>query len=97
MSLALAGARGVEQIARRWAAQKGVRVVLARPAFARRGRAAPFRANDQLLALEPVCVLALPRSLASTAGDAAFGLALSLLQEAARRGVRTLSLRPKPA
>src|SRR5262249_38074475 len=47
MSLALTGAKGGERIAKRWAQQKGVRLVLARPDFARFQRAAPFRANDQ--------------------------------------------------
>jgi len=63
MSLALTGAKGGERLAKRWAQQKGVRLVLAKPDFERFGRAAPFRANDQLMTLRPVCVLVLPDSL----------------------------------
>ena len=90
MSLAITGAPGGEALARRWAQQKGVRLVLARPDFGRHGRAAPFRANDDLMALEPVCVLTLAASLERSAAAAArpFGPALSLAQQAQAQGVR---------
>ncbi|MBI1198526.1 MAG: DUF2493 domain-containing protein [Phenylobacterium sp.] len=97
MSLALTGAKGGERLARRWAQQKGVRLVLARPDFERFGRAAPFRANDQLMALEPVCVLVLPESLgpAAEAGAPPFGPAMNLAEQARRRGVRCVRIAPK--
>jgi hypothetical protein len=89
MALALTGAPGGERIAKRWAAQKRVTLVLARPDFDRDGRAAPFRANDALMRLEPVCVLTLARSLeAPDAPARLFGPALNLAQLARARGVR---------
>ena len=97
MSLALTGAKGGERLAKRWAQQKGVRLVLARPDFERFGRAAPFRANDQLMALQPVCVLVLPESLgrAAEAGAPPFGPAMNLAEQAQRRGVRCVRIAPK--
>jgi hypothetical protein len=94
MSLALTGAPGAEQIAKRWAAQKRVRLVLARPDFERHGRAAPFRANDALMALQPVCVLALAISLhqGEVAGKP-FGPVLNLVQTAQAAGVRCVRIR----
>ncbi|TAJ71804.1 MAG: DUF2493 domain-containing protein [Phenylobacterium sp.] len=99
MSLALTGAKGGERLAKRWAQQKGVRLVLARPDFERFGRAAPFRANDQLMALQPVCVLVLPESLgrAAEAGAPPFGPAMNLAEQARRRGVRCVRIGPKAA
>jgi hypothetical protein len=99
MTLALTGARGGERLAKRWAQQKGVRLVLARPDFARFGRAAPFRANDQLMALSPVCVLVLPESLgpAAAAGAPPFGPVLNLLDQARRQGVRCVRITARPA
>jgi hypothetical protein len=94
MSLALTGAPGAEQIARRWSAQKKVRLVLARPDFKRHGRSAPFRANDLLLELEPVCVLTLARSLD---GDAKpFGPVLNLQAQAQGRALRCVPIGRKP-
>ena len=94
MSLALTGAKGGERLAKRWAQQNRVRLVLARPDFERFGRAAPFRANDQLMALRPVCVLVLPESLgpASAAGAAPFGPALNLAEQARTQGVRCVRI-----
>jgi hypothetical protein len=94
MSLALTDAKGGERLAKRWAQQKGVRLVLAKPDFARFGRAAPFRANDQMLALGPVCVLVLPESLgrAADAGAPPFGPAMNLADEARRRGLRCVRI-----
>lgn len=99
MSLALTGAPGGERLAKRWAQQKGVRLVLARPDFARFGRAAPFRANDQLMALQPVCVLVLPETLgpASAAAAPPFGPALNLAEQARRRDVPCVRIGPKSA
>jgi hypothetical protein len=94
MSLALTDAKGGERLAKRWAQQKGVRLILAKPDFGRFGRAAPFRANDQMLALNPVCVLVLPESLgaAAAAGAPPFGPALNLADEARRRGLRCVRI-----
>jgi len=98
MSLAITGAPGGERLAQRWAAQKQVRLVLARPDFARDGRAAPFRANDLLMALQPVCVLALSCSLDRPDLDPKpFGPVLNLIDQAQRAGVRCVRLRAKAA
>lgn len=98
MSLALTGAKGGERLAKRWAQQKRVRLVLAKADFARFGRSAPFRANDQLMALRPVCVLVLPESLgaAAQAGAPGFGPALNLAEQARRQGVRCLRIAARP-
>lgn len=94
MALATTGAPGAERFAKTWARQKGVRLILARPDFDRHGRAAPFRANDELLALEPVCVLALSASLAAGGAEPRrpFGPALNLVQLAQERGVRCVRI-----
>jgi hypothetical protein len=90
MALATSGAKGAEKLAIKWARQKGVTVVLAKADFDRHGRAAPFRANDEMLELDPVCVLTLANSLdfdrALTFKP--FGPALNLAQKAAERGLR---------
>ena len=61
-------------------------------------RAAPFRANDQMLALRPVCVLVLPESLgrAAEAGAPPFGPAMNLAEEARRRGLRCVRIASRP-
>jgi hypothetical protein len=97
MALATTGAKGAEKLAIRWAQQKRVRLVLARADFDRHGKAAPFRANDELMALEPVCCLTLALSLDEARAQAgrAFGPALNLGQLARDAGVRHVPLRPK--
>lgn len=97
MSLALTGAAGGERLAKRWAQQKRVPLVLARPDFTRHGRAAPFRANDTLLSLEPVCVLVLSRSLEAADGTTAFGPALNLAEIAHARGLRCVRIARRTA
>lgn len=98
MALATTGAKGAERLAIRWAQQKGVTVVLARADFDRHGKAAPFRANDELMALEPACCLTLAQSLdADRAADTRpFGPAMDLARQAAARGVQHLAIRPRP-
>jgi hypothetical protein len=98
MALATTGLKGAEKIAMRWAQQKRVTIVLAKADFNRHGRAAPFRANDEILALDPVHVLTLARSLDPAGSEAAtpFGPALNLAQEAAKRGVPHIALRARP-
>lgn len=99
MALATTGARGAERLAIRWAQQKGVTLVLARADFDRHGKAAPFRANDDLLALEPTCCLTLAQSLDAQRAAAGhpFGPALNLAQQAQARGVRHVAIRARAA
>lgn len=94
MALATTGAKGAEKLAIRWAAQKGVKLILARADFDAHGKAAPFRANDELIALEPVCCFTLGASLeASRSADGRpFGPALNLGQKADAAGIRRLPL-----
>ena len=97
MALATTGAKGGEKIAIKWAKQKAVTLVLAKADFDRNGRAAPFRANDELIALEPVCVLTLVNTLNSERGAALqpFGPALNLGQKAAEHGIRHLPVKAR--
>ncbi|HEX7758913.1 MAG TPA: DUF2493 domain-containing protein [Caulobacteraceae bacterium] len=90
MALATSGAKGGEKLAIKWASQKGVTLVLARADFDRNGRAAPFRANDEMLELDPVCVLTLANSLNAKRSEGLrdFGPALNLAQKAGERGIR---------
>jgi len=99
MALATTGAKGAERIAIRWAQQKGVTLVVARADFDRHGKAAPFRANDELMALEPTCCLTLAQSLdcSRAAGSHPFGPALNLAQQASSRGVQHLPIRARAA
>ncbi|HYG27134.1 MAG TPA: DUF2493 domain-containing protein [Caulobacteraceae bacterium] len=100
MALATTGAKGAEKIAIRWAAQKNVTLVKAQPDFERHGKAAPFRANDQMIELDPVCCITLAQSLDGGRGEATqpFGPALNLGQKADERGIRHIAVRlPKIA
>ena len=95
MVLATTGAKGAEKLAIRWARQKGVKLVLAKADFERHGKAAPFRANDELLALEPACCLTLSQSLDErrAGGSKPFGPALNLGQQATAQGLRHMAIR----
>lgn len=95
MALATTGAKGAEKLAIRWARQKGVKLVLAKADFERHGKAAPFRANDELLALQPTCCLTLSQSLDEQRADGSkpFGPALNLAQQAAAQGLRHMAIR----
>ena len=95
MALATTGAKGAEKLAIRWARQKGVKLVLAKADFDRHGKAAPFRANDELLALQPTCCLTLSQSLDEQRADGSkpFGPALNLAQQAAAQGLRHMAIR----
>lgn len=99
MALATTGAKGAEKLAIRWAQQKGATLVLARADFDRHGKAAPFRANDELMALEPVCCLTLAQSLDEPRASRShpFGPALNLAQQAQARGLRHVAIRAKAA
>jgi len=98
MALATTGAKGAEKLAIQWSKQKGVMLILARADFDAHGKAAPFRANDDLIALEPTCCLTLARSLdeARAADGRPFGPALNLGQKAMEQGVRHLAVRSRP-
>lgn len=97
MALATSGAKGAEKLAIKWARQKGVTLVLAKADFDRHGRAAPFRANDEMLDLDPVCVLTLANSInRDRAADLKpFGPALNLAQKAGERGLRHLPVKAR--
>jgi YspA, cpYpsA-related SLOG family len=96
MALATTGAKGSEKLAIKWAQQKGVILVLARADFDTHGKAAPFRANDDLIALEPVCCLTLAQSLAGMQEDhRPFGPALNLGQKAMQNGVRHVPIKAR--
>ena len=97
MALATSGAKGGEKLAIKWAKQKGVTLVLAKADFDRNGRAAPFRANDEMLELDPVCVLTLANSINPSRGGSLqpFGPALNLAQKAAEKGIRHLPVKAR--
>jgi hypothetical protein len=97
MALATTGAKGGEKIAIRWANQKKVTLILAKADFDRNGRAAPFRANDELIELQPVCVLTLANTLNSErgAGMQPFGPALNLGQKAGEKGIRHVPVKAR--
>ena len=90
MKLATTGLKGAERIALSWAKQKNVDVILARTDFNRFGKAAPFRANDQMIELEPVCLLTLPNTLNTQRGAdlQPFGPAMNAGQKAEEKGYR---------
>ncbi len=97
MALATSGAKGAEKLAIKWANQKGVTLVLAKADFDRHGRAAPFRANDQMLELEPVCVITLAGTLNPQRGEGMqpFGPALNLGQKATEKGIRHVPIKTR--
>jgi hypothetical protein len=98
MALATTGAKGSEKLAIKWAQQKGVKLILARADFDRNGKAAPFRANDELIALEPEVCLTLVHSLAGVREDQRpFGPALNLGQKAMENGLRHVSIKARAA
>lgn len=95
MALATSGAPGAERLALRWAQQKKIRVVLARPDFDRHKGAAPFKANDQLLEFEPSLVLTLPTSLDTQREAKPSGVVLNLGQKAEEAGIRHVVIRAR--
>ena len=98
MALATTGAKGAEKLAIRWAQQKGVTLILARADFDTHGKAAPFRANDDLIALEPEVCLTLVQSVEEARGGGRpFGPALNLGQKAIETGLRHLPIRARAA
>ena len=98
MALATTGAKGSEKLAIRWAQQKGVKLILARAVFDSHGKAAPFRANDDLIALEPEVCLTLAQSVAGVREDQRpFGPALNFGQKAIEHGLRHVPIRARAA
>ncbi|ASD28441.1 DUF2493 domain-containing protein [Brevundimonas diminuta] len=98
MALATTGAKGSEKLAIKWAQQKGVKLILARADFDRNGKAAPFRANDELIALEPEVCLTLVHSLAGVReNQRPFGPALNLGQKAMENGLRHVPIKARAA
>ncbi|QFU32331.1 DUF2493 domain-containing protein [Brevundimonas sp. Bb-A] len=98
MALATTGAKGSEKLAIRWAQQKGVKLILARADFDAHGKAAPFRANDQLIALEPEICLTLVQSVDRARGEQRpFGPALNLGQKAMENGMRHMPIKARAA
>jgi hypothetical protein len=98
MALATTGAKGSEKLAIKWAQQKGVKLILARADFDTHGKAAPFRANDELIALEPEVCLTLVHSVDRAREDQRpFGPALNLGQKAMENGMRHVSIKARAA
>lgn len=95
MVLATTGASGAEKIAIRWANQKGVTLVLAPADFNVHRSAAPFKANDQLLSLNPALCITIPKSVTNTDDEQGFGPALNLGQKARTEGVKHLVVTAK--
>ena len=97
MALATTGAPGAEKLAIKWSRQKGVKLVLAKADFERHGKSAPFRANDEMLQLSPVCCLTLAHTLNAERAEQTtpFGPALNFGQKAQEEGVRHVSVRTR--
>ena len=99
MKLACTGNNGAETIAMNWAAQKGVQRILAKANFDKFKKAAPFRANDELMALDPVLVFTLEASLAPEKGEdvTPFGPVLNIQDAAKAKGIKVLKITAKKA
>ena len=97
MVLATADAPGADKLAVMWAKHKGISIVRARTPFSLNDRSAPFKANEELMALEPTLVLALANSLDATsaATRSPSGIMLNMLQSAQRAGVKSYALKAR--
>jgi hypothetical protein len=95
MALATCGAPGAEKLALRWAQQKKVRVILARPEFEKHKGAAPFKANDQVLGFDPALVLTLANTLNLDVETKPSGVVLNLGQKAEQAGIRHIPIRAR--
>ena len=82
MVLVTKGAAGVELIARRWAAIRGIAQITVRPDWTKTGRA-PFAAIDDLLALRPAGVV-----LIESEAERHTGVPLNLGQKAEARRIK---------
>ena len=94
MRLATTGNHGAEQIALKWTRDERIHPPPPPKAnFDRFKSAAPFRANHELLALEPVLVLHLDASLdANVMQDGVFGPSEKIAVAARSRGIRTVAV-----
>lgn len=70
--------KGVERIAATWARNNKVRQILFRPNWQGHGKAAPFKANDAILAAKPIGVLIFGGN----------GVAINLGQKAEEKGIK---------
>ena len=77
MVLVHGGGPGAERIAARWAESNGVHQIVCKPDWNSHGRAAPFRRNDDMLALLPKGLVAFPGS----------GITENLVDKARRLGI----------
>jgi hypothetical protein len=69
--------KGAERIAARWADHRNVPQIVFKPDWARHGRAAPFKRNDQVLNVLPIGVIAFPGS----------GISANLADKAKKLGI----------
>jgi hypothetical protein len=69
--------RGAERIAARWADHRAVPQIVFKPDWARHGKAAPFKRNDQILDVLPIGVIVFPGS----------GISANLADKAKRLGI----------
>lgn len=98
MVLATTGASGAEKLAAKWARQKHVTLILATADFDSHGRSAPFKANDQMLDLDPVLCITLPDSLnpeRAAHNGQPFGPALNFGQKAEQSGRKHIKIPAK--
>jgi hypothetical protein len=69
--------KGAERIAARWADHRSVPQIVFKPDWARHGRAAPFKRNDQVLNVLPIGVIVFPGS----------GISANLADKAKKLGI----------
>ena len=85
MILVHGGGPGVEKIAAQWAERNGVHPVARKPDWDRRGRAAPFRRNDESLGLLPGGLVAFAgNGIADNPNDKAMTLGIPVQRVALR-------------
>lgn len=94
MVLAVSGAPGADNIARRWANQKKVDVIKVDTDFNRFKKAAPFRTNDEMLQLDPVCSFTLPISVdpVRAAETEPSGIILNYRQKAQGQALKQITI-----
>ncbi len=105
MQLATTGNYGAEQTALKWAAPHVKAGRMRAPIIAKLDRdqygfSAPFKANEQLIALKPVHVFTLAKSLENTNADhKGFGPALNMKDLADKNGIvhQAITAKAKPA
>ena len=87
MVLACSGQKGAEKLAMAWAKGKGVKTILAEIKQGD-GKGAPFKVNDSLLALKPVMVITLPKSVNAKADEQGNGIVLNIGQKAEKMKIK---------